>query len=183
MAVGGAPAADHDFMTRAAFGLAPDPPSALMVARIEPFRDDALPDACWQAERSTASPAVIEMFDEADASASPWPLRFNSASRRVLRSASGSARRSSPLEEQQIEGEEDRDSSVFASDSAACSAAKSGTPCSSSATTSPSMMRRASRAASLAIAANFARPVQRPCASSASRGRPRCAIAGDSRRI
>ena len=122
-----------------AFGLGPAVAAARAVRRIQLLRDDPSSDS-RQADRSTASPAGLEMLDKADEAFVPClPGQHLSAAAPCARTAARRAGPSRPSNKK-VECEEDQIIRSRCSDNAACRAAKSGAPLLSSATISPSMM-------------------------------------------
>ena len=157
-AVGGLPAAEHDLVPGAAFGLGPALRAAGAIGRIELLGDDAFQrQLAGRFQHGIA--AALEMLDIAD-QLLPCPCRASSSCfNRSLRSRSGSARRSSPSANSRSNAKKIR-SSVLPSDSAACSAEKSGAPLWSSATISPSISASGSDARLLRDGAELVGPVQ-----------------------
>ena len=179
-AVGGLPAADHDLMAGAAFGLGP------AVARAR--TDRAHRASSRRCLRAPACRPIAARHRRRSRNArhsgsgSISPCRASSSCLQALLAlAERQAPQIVPLGEQQVEGEEDQ-SSVLPSDSAACSAEKSGAPLWSSATTSPSIDAVRQLARLLARSPGTCRSSRGPCGSSASPRRPRRAAARGSRR-
>ena len=119
-AVGGLPAAQHDFVPGAAFGLGPVLGAAGAIGRAELLGDDAFQrQLAGRLQHGIA--AAFEMFDIAD-QLCPCPCRASSnCFSRALRSRERQRRRSSPSANSRSNAKKIR-SSVLPSDSAACSA-------------------------------------------------------------
>ena len=99
------PAADHHLVAAAALGLGPVPAASGLVRRIEALGDDAFEmHPAGRLQHRIAG--RLEVIDVAEVRGS-FDLA-NRAFSRALRSRSGSSRRSSPLDEQQVEGKVDQ---------------------------------------------------------------------------